>query len=1023
MVTPDGRVKIMDFGLARSMQSDGSIAQANTIVGTTHYMSPEQIQGEPLDRRTDIFSLGVVFYEMLSGQLPFSGDYELAVLYTIVHAEPASLDELNPTIPGECARIVGRCLQKSKHERYASCDKILSDLNSFRQARSLRSPQNIEPPAGGERGIFIGRTTELGLLRRLMQGTHEGKGTTAFITGEAGIGKSRFLAAVAEEARTLGTNVFTGKCLFKESGLPYHPFASALKTNFQNFDLQVLDALAGKSPGFGINLAGRLPLIRSFLNLTAESSTAFHKEQLWDAVMTLFQVIAADRPVLLALDDLQWADSATVGLFSYIARSISNLKIFLIGIYRPLEGVAESQKETAGGAEMIRQLHIERLAEHIDFRRFSEEESGVYVTELFDRHDVDPVLRREIYKRTDGNPLFISEMVNLLKSQQSVRYEGNRWQMVKAAGEAVVISGRLHEVLLQRIDRLAKDEHELLELASCEGEYFHSDTLGACLHLDRISVLKRLQSLEKTHGLIRHEQHRYRFDHPLVRQVLYENILDELREEYHRMIAAWMIDRHKTHPEFDSRIAYHLIASGQEEPAISYLLRAADRAKGLCAHEEAMTYYRQARDILDRAGPGRDEEIMAANEGLGDAFSSLGRTQEGLLHYEQLLRGARTSSNRLKEIEALRKAAENTRIIGDIAKAMMLCREALALAVQLDDARQKVFCLNSLAFIHMALGEYDKTIELSTEALTLAETLADQKQLSQSLCYLGSAHLHQGNYRLSIQRLESARVIQEAIGDKQGLATTLNFAGLSYHRLGQYEKALSYHTEALEIKKHISDYPAIPGSLNNIGEIYRDIGDIQQAITYHKDGLALSRGQNNRAAECDNLRDLGAEYLLAGDLARSLQHLEEVLQIAKTHGYVWYETRSYITLTELHLSWNNLKEAEYYSELAEQFARRLNAKELMIEALWCRANVLGHAGAIQACLSLMDEALRVAELSEHRIFLWQMYWDKYRLAQSDNEAKRKAQQLVSDIVEGFQDEEMKSTFLHSKKVVEVLGSS
>jgi len=1023
MIKGEDKVKIMDFGLAK-ISGSTQITKSGSTLGTAAYMSPEQAQSQDADERSDIFSYGIVLYEMLTGTLPFKGDYEYALIYSIINEEPDEMVLVNNAVSEQLRKVVLKCLHKNKEERYASFNEVLKDLKNCSMDEGFTLPNEEFPgemtlvksfiPQNGSN--FTGREHEMKTLTALLEGCKRNKGYTVFISGEPGIGKTQLISALVNNHAAEGLNFLYGRCLFKnEGGLPYHPFVSAVNNSLFSSHGHFISAITTLAEKNNINISNKLSQIKTFLNISGEySKSIMHKEQLWEAVLTMFITIASEKPLILILDDIQWADKTSIGLLAYLARNIKNLPVLLVGLYRPPE-IAMDDTDLI---DTIRQLRIEDAASRIDLLRLSEKDTLNVIKKLLGENGVDKKIASEIYRQSEGNPLFIYELTRLMRDKNAIRKGKNDAWVYDEEASLTTISDKVQDVIKQRVDRLDNESKEVLQFAACQGEYFQSSVLTDCLKLDKISLLKMLQHLEKEYNVIHYENKNYRFDHILIKDVLYESILPELREEYHRLIADSLIKSFGSKDEYASVIAHHLISSGSEEESVKYLLTAAKAARELYAVEEAFSFYKKLIKINNESGLDAASR-KSMDEGLGDINLFTGNPDAALTHFTRFSELVNDSVDVNGKIRALRKSAECYRITGKLNEAEEMCTKAISTAFESGSTVEKIESLNTLASVYASKADYEKMIQVSNESIVYCKERNDDKNLSVCLGNLGTAYWHLGNYPAASQQLNEAASIQRNIGDIRGLSTTLNFLALAQLKQGSFEDALKAGFESIEIKTKIGDGQKIPGGLNAIGDIFREIGDVDKAIEYHEKSLLLATEYHNKGSICDNLRDLGEDYFLKGDMEKALEHYTEGLEVASSSKIKWYETRTLISFSEYYLKSGNLSEAARYIETGLQHSYDIGAKDLIIEALWNKAKIHTCKNMLSEADELFQAAIANARVVGHRTFLFKLLNDygsyllKIKKTEEADPVLNEAKEIVALIYKNLSEDSLKAAFRSS----------
>jgi hypothetical protein len=305
---------------------------------------------------------------------------------------------------------------------------------------------------------------------------------------------------------------------------------------------------------------------------------------------------AEDVPILLCIEDLQWADPSSLALMHYISRSAKRNRILIVGTYRSEEVTAKDEK-THPFMETMQLMDIEGLYKSVELNRLPEEYTKDFLLAQLDDVEFDEKFIHRFYQETAGNPLFMTELLKYLIEYRIIAQENGIWKMVKKLDD-VKIPKQIYNVILRRLERLDKDDRRVLDFASVIGELFTSQLLSKALNIERVRLLDQLRVLEQTHKLIYPQNGNYKFDHSKIKEVLYNELSEVERIKVHSIIAGALEDLNKESlEEVIEALAFHYYNCKNKDKALHYLLQAAERAKLEYSLDEAITFYSRALEL------------------------------------------------------------------------------------------------------------------------------------------------------------------------------------------------------------------------------------------------------------------------------------------------------------------------------------------------------------------------------------------------------------------------------------------
>jgi len=597
LLTGDGTVKLADFGLAASLAS--RISSDGAFIGTVYYVAPETVQKHPIDARTDLYALGVMLYEWCTGKLPFTASEPLAVITQHLFSPPPSPRAHNPDLPDALDQLILRLMSKLPDERPASAQDVLEILESPGLLHA-EADRGVEIPALERigHGRMAGRENELQQARALWGRALTGKGQTLLLSGEAGIGKTRLVRELIAQAKLSGAEVLQG---FSDAQVtqPLGAFKQTLRGSLAGG----IDRWAGLPEPVIADLLTLVPEYQQRfpeLAIPLAHDTAYEQQQLFESLAVYFAMLCDQSPLLLVMEDLQWADSGTLYLLRYLVGQMRERPIMFVLTFREV-----GLPETSPLQEVLLDFRRQQLVQEIMLSRLNPEQTRAML-EAFLSEDLAPNLVDEIYKVTEGNPFFIEEVCKGLVAKERLIYKDERWQV--RGKEKLEVPKNVRVAIQGRIRTMTPETQRVLEAAAVRGPLFEYGLLRSVEPLEEALLGEALRSAEQAQiiqELPTENGQRFGFTHALIPVAILEGVPIARRQSLHAKIAPML---EASSPDDYETLASQYEAAGVKNKAIDYLLRAGERAQGLYASREAIQHYSRALEMqIDR----KEEEAAA----------------------------------------------------------------------------------------------------------------------------------------------------------------------------------------------------------------------------------------------------------------------------------------------------------------------------------------------------------------------------------------------------------------------------
>ena len=812
---------------------------------------------------------------------------------------------------------------------------------AWRLVRERASAERAQPRGRGVTRRLIGREPELADLRSVIDRIVAAEGgALVTVTGEAGIGKSRLTEEIRRFAESRGARWLEGRSLSYGAGLPYWPYVDLVR-RFADVGIEQSPEEAGLRLAAALERAGvsaTLPFFARLLGVPATEVDVTRLEPeafrrgLHDAFKTLLRTISMRTPLVLAIEDLHWADASTVALTRELAPLCVDARVVMYLTARPEAEASLPEIEGARHAIALRPL----------------DEGGVKTL-------VDAILEGSaptrlapfVFERTAGNPFFVEELTRSLVETGALHLDDRIW-LIRPGWDAKGLPPTLEGVLASRIDLLPLASAGLLESASVIGRRVRLPLLRGITAGSDIDAA--LDELVQGGFLDPEEGHdTLLFHHALIQDIAYSRLLRKVRKDVHLRVARTAEELYGSGDDVIDLLARHLYLGEAGVTAIDYLVRAGERARRLFANQEAIEHLTHVVEI-GRGEPPFATRLPPLLLELADLYELVGDYDQAFERYSEV----RDTTN---DARAWRGMGSSLRRRGRIAEALAVVRQAFAS----DSLKQQDLLPLKLEEIWNlnASGRQDEAVANLRAALTAVGPRRDTI-VGQLLMQLARREDAVGEFEAALDHAIEARAMFTEQEDLKSLATASRVVGGVQARLGHYNAASDELRNGLRLAERVGSVEEIGACLINLGMVELRRGSLDEAIACDRRAIEEFERIGHQTGRTNAYANLAEKLMYRGEYAEALHYCEKARDLARAIGYsLWLgdatQTRSSIELRQGHH-----REAAASAEEAAAVFLGMGAAPRASEALRLAAEAWEKAGENERAREIRSRAPSVS---------------------------------------------------------------
>ncbi|MFN8375459.1 MAG: tetratricopeptide repeat protein [Anaerolineae bacterium] len=840
LVTQDGTLKVLDFGLAIEAQA----AREGSLAGTLAYVAPEVLIGQPASSASDLYAVGVMAYEMFSGHYPFAYNSVEDLINQLLTALP-DLDSLAVDEP--VLQVIGRLLSKKPEDRYPSVSATLAALGLPQESAAARE-------SFLQAARFVGREQEMNTLSAALDKAIEGWGSVWLIGGESGVGKSRLLDELRIMAMVRGALVLRGQGI-SEGGLSYQLWRDMarrllLYAQVSDEDVRVLKEIV---PDIGQLLGKEVADAPELDGPAAQQRLISHLVNI---------LLRLPQPALILLEDLHWVRES-LDVLKTLLPLLPVHHLMVVASYRDDDMPVLPQ--TLAGAQVLR---LARLT-----RENTAELAESMLGEAGRRDDLVSFLQQQ----TEGNSFFLVEVVRVLAEDA-----GGLEQIGQRTLPMQVFAGGIERVVRRRLERVSARAYALLQIAAVAGREIELHVLEAVVKKGAVGTLYPatlptnlsawLSECSDAAVLEVDDTGDWRFVHDKLREQLLADLSPEMAKQLHRLVAEALEAIYAEAPEYTLRLVRHWGLAEDYVKEAHYSMRAGEQCLALSFASDALTYFRRAAQHV--SGDEQQARILVS---VGQAYLLLGDYGQALEALGSGLELARKIDDRRRIADSLSWLGQISVNKGDYPPGEAYYNESLTVARAIGYRLRTAEVLTRLGRIAVYYAHYEQSTAYIEEAITLATALGDLATQAQAYNNLAITANLMGNYERALQLHQQSLERARALGDRFAIARALNNMGEVHKNQSEFPQARDLYLEALPLLREINHKWGVAAVHDNLGYIAVLLGNYGEARQHFREALHIGEEIGASTTTLDVMVGIARLLAVEGQAERAAEIVGTVL--------------------------------------------------------------------------------------------------------------------------------------------------